>query len=403
MPNGERAKNSIIQKISATNGRLLAFQLFSKENDSYNNYVLQAANMIEGYAEKQSVTKRKFWVYADQIRKKNTFCETIPNSYMLDYPEKSSTQGMIVFPPKGEFMTTDILVSSTDTLLKQIKEETSEINNAFKKAFASTGNVKDKYDASLSKYLSNQNQTKINEDYKESFAQKNLQWITKSNRVKLCYKDTMYKSLCLLVTENEVNPFKSILDELVTIKVDKKGYKKSKKTRFRNIEDVRKSLSNREIYESEISHDLIVSEYSIDNIKDIVSNDSTIIEYASTKKLRNHLYKTYKKAITNSKRYECDNRKWRKKATMSDVLKLYSMLPANSELMKNMNIKDIKNKNKLSDAELEVFLKYIEEKIEAFDGEIISKNEMSSGAMVIYRHLLDRLLRISRLQIKVGK
>ena len=113
MPNGERAKNSIIQKISTTNGRLLAFQLFSKENDSYNNYVLQAANMIEGYAEKQSVIKRKFWVYADQIRKKNTFCETIPNSYMLDYPEKSSTQGMIVFPPKGEFMTTDILVSST--------------------------------------------------------------------------------------------------------------------------------------------------------------------------------------------------------------------------------------------------------------------------------------------------
>ena len=76
---------------------------------------------------------------------------------------------------------------------------------------------------------------------------------------------------------------------------------------------------------------------------------------------------------------------------MSDVLKLYSMLPANSELMKNMKIKDIKNKNKLSDAELEVFLKYIEEKIEAFDGEIISKNEMSSGAMKYYKININSL------------
>ncbi|MGL5919876.1 MAG: type VI secretion system protein TssR domain-containing protein, partial [Bacteroidales bacterium] len=69
---GEKAGDAIIKKLAKNNGRLLAFQLYAKDNDSYNNYVLQATDMIEGYAAIQAEKKRGLWVFTDQIRSRNS-------------------------------------------------------------------------------------------------------------------------------------------------------------------------------------------------------------------------------------------------------------------------------------------------------------------------------------------
>ena len=375
----------IVDKLNKANGRLLAFQLYAKENDSYNNYVLQATDIIEGYAARQIENKRNLWVYADQVRRANSFSENTHNNYMLDYPANSATQGMIVFPTKGEYLTTDALVSSTETLLNQVKEDNQSLIAAFNKAFSSTDNAKDRYDQKLHALYNLKQDRKIDEGYRAVFQSQNIPWTERTKRITLMARDTLTQPVFLLITEKESEPIKSWLEEVTRMSVDIHGTKKSPKKKTRSLVQVRNEL--RAMDEADLIADLDLATDSTE----LFYADSSEIRYASTRKIRKHLYRTFKEAVRKSGRIECDNAKWRKEATLSDVQQLYTMLPAVSPYLQDLKLSDIRNANILTDEQLDQLITYLKFKLEEFDNEITSANEVISGNMKFYKINRNRL------------
>lgn len=83
------------------NCRLLGFQLYGGEPDNFNNFVLQIGNMIDCSAPRISRKKRELIVYPEQLRNGNEYAEVNHNTYCLDFPNRSMTQGWLVFPQKN--------------------------------------------------------------------------------------------------------------------------------------------------------------------------------------------------------------------------------------------------------------------------------------------------------------
>ena len=91
------------------NCRLLSYQVFADNDNIYNNFVLQSTAIIEHYADTTRVLKRKIIVYHDQVHKMNWFKENTKNAYALDFPTRSMTQGMVIFPEKGQMTEPELL------------------------------------------------------------------------------------------------------------------------------------------------------------------------------------------------------------------------------------------------------------------------------------------------------
>lgn len=76
--------------------------LYGGEPDNFNNFVLQIGNMIDCSAPRISRKKRELIVYPEQLRNGNEYAEVNHNTYCLDFPNRSMTQGWLVFPQKNE-------------------------------------------------------------------------------------------------------------------------------------------------------------------------------------------------------------------------------------------------------------------------------------------------------------
>ena len=387
---GEISNRALKNKITSVNGRLLAFQLYAKDDNAFNNYVLQAADMIESYASSQIDSKRDLWVYLNQVCNEAAFSENTINSFMLDFPKASASQGMIAFPLKGEYLSADVLVSATDTLIKQIKDDNTSLIDAFDRAFASTRNSKDKYTKSISGSYLLADGRKIGSDYREVFTEGNTPWIAEKGIFRLNAQDTIAQPVYLLVTEYEAAPILTMLEELSAMEVDMKGTKKKEKKKVRELSDVRREMAavNSEQLFSNIYHNSQIN-YENDSLQSLF-DEPISYEYASTGKIRKHLYRAYINAIKNSGRTECLNRDWLKDATLSDVHQLYTMFPATSPVMSNLRVKDIRNSHILSDQELDELITYLKSKAEEIDAELNPSNEVAAGDMRYYK--INRVL-----------
>lgn len=130
-----------ISGISFTNSRLLIFQTHSIADPSYNNFIVQARNMVEQSARNISdIKKSKMVEFASSSTGSDfTLMGNNMGVYYLDYPAKSMTQGFVVFPNRGEIMAPTFLETSLDTLIQQINSDNLFIENSLYRAFATVG------------------------------------------------------------------------------------------------------------------------------------------------------------------------------------------------------------------------------------------------------------------------
>lgn len=111
-----------ISRITQVKARLLLFQSISKQSDAYNDFVLEAEKLVSGSATNIAELKKETLVDINDVIYNPSYSMRTGDSgiYMMDYPHKSMTQGLVLFPKKGEIMPAGMLKSYFDTLLTQV-------------------------------------------------------------------------------------------------------------------------------------------------------------------------------------------------------------------------------------------------------------------------------------------
>ena len=132
----------VISNLSYVNAKLLVFQTYSIGNAINNNFVIQGRQIIQKTADNIVEMKKSRMVeYSSSPLNASEFAplEAETNIQMLDFPTKSMTQGIIVFPKRGEIMAPGLLETSLSRLIKQISDDNIALEKSLSHAFATQG------------------------------------------------------------------------------------------------------------------------------------------------------------------------------------------------------------------------------------------------------------------------
>lgn len=222
----ERADSTLMKQLGEVNGRLLAFQLYAGKEDRYNNFVLQTAHLMQGYAREITRNKRRYILYADQVRRQNRFREDMKNGYSLWYPEYSMTQGGLLFPEKERVMETEVMVHAVDTFLHQVKADNRLLIESLHKAFSTVGNTRDKYEQEFRETFALADTVTINTEFKEVFNGFHPVYLTETQRTTLPDTVVQYR---LLLSEAELEKHLFFLEQISAGRIEKRDPKAGKK------------------------------------------------------------------------------------------------------------------------------------------------------------------------------
>lgn len=403
--NLEWVNEEIKERLSNNNCRLLGLQLYSGSNNYYNNFVLQITQIIEGYADVISEQKRSNILFPNQIRDENAFREEGKNSFMLDYPDRSMTQGGIVFPEKEGRLSLDVITSSIDSFLVQIKHDNTSLIDNLHAAFTTFGSHRDKYDSLLvRKFQLNPESNNLNE-FKEHFRSlpgwflrgeiemvdsltvdsldcKSWSFLSGHSsdtlrRIELRESDEFALGIPqkrylndiefhLLVSGVEFDKLISFMEELSTFEVDKKekmpflyfirGIKKKKtKTNLCNCpDDFSLNKGNEEEVDADVEWRYLRSRRTRRDIQKLLLTELKESSYCQTKK-----------------------RILRKQA-LNKALKIITNSPNVVDKSNSVTIKNIARKRKFSDEQLEALLQYFNVKKNDVENSISDKNKFIS-------------------------
>lgn len=356
----EAVDTLLLNKISDANSRVLGFQMHGQVDNSNNNFVLQIENMINYYAHKKMTSKRQVIVYPDQLRKVNRYKESSKNIYKLDFPDKTMTQGWILFPEKDANMPLDMLTSSIDSILTEIKWDNDNITNSLYKAFGAVGNHRYKYDSLFVDYhrSNKQLEKKLPTYFSEVPA-----WYFPSDHVTVPDSLTSSVEYQLLLSENELGELNLFLDQLYANQVDYKyNAKKNKKRKVCNCPD---------------DYD-----YMLSNTR--ISADSiNTPEYMSTGGIRKKLQRLYLNELKTCKICKV-NTKTLKKLTLAEAQRRITGCPTYNPMLERFTINDIRKKNKMSDYELDMLITYIKEKKDLLDKYLHKADKFDSNGQKYY-------------------
>lgn len=337
---GEKAEQKIANGFINNNCRLLSFQVYSGGQDSYNNFVLQATSVIEAYADAMLDMKRKNIVYPDQLRTENFFREVTRNSYSLDFPEKSITQGIIMFPEKKNSLLPKDLINAVNTMVREVESDNLLLIESLNKAFMQIGNHRDKYDPYFVSRFGIDHGRKIDREFKTVFNEVSPDWVAVTNRVSVGIDSTVVSNMSLLLTETELDELKQFMDKLYARKIEIKGTSQSHGKKTKDVDKVRKDIKY-------IPADSQFGTY-------YTQEDSVEYRtYASTGKVRKYLKKTY---INELKSCVVDGKP--KHLTLASAQEYITSAPTAHPVLNNIKIKDITSKKLLPDTQLDILLSY---------------------------------------------
>jgi hypothetical protein len=134
--------SDVISKLSYVNARMLIFQSHSLSDPSFNNFVVQAKDLVLQSAENiADLKKEKMVDYSGSVLTSAGFSLGGGDSgvYYLNYPNKAMTQGYVLFPAKGEVMQPSLLSSSLDSLIAQIGKDNRMIEESLFRYFLTIG------------------------------------------------------------------------------------------------------------------------------------------------------------------------------------------------------------------------------------------------------------------------
>ena len=357
---GEKASssNNIPQNIQDEfiryNCRLLSYQVYADNQDIYNNFVLQSLNIIEGYADSLLTLKRKLIVYSDQLRTENLFLEGAKNVYALDYPSRSMTQGMVIFPEKGRFTDAQLLIDGLDSLVRQVEGDNINLTKSLDRAFAQVGRHRSRFHQNIASSLQVDPQTRVGQYTGNAFNEVSPLWTTVTDRISVPIDSAHMSNVGLLLTETELKEVKAFIEKLALEKPDKKDELSSgkNKAKARSIRRVRHSLQG-------VQPD-VVPENRL--AEESASTDSIPDQYVSTRKVRRHIQKAYLKALKG-----CVIEGSARHLTLAQAQEYITTMPTLSPLLSSITIKGLTNKKLLTDKELDLLVQYFEEHIKLIE------------------------------------
>lgn len=361
--NSEWADSLMTRRLAENNCRILGFQLYGGQPDTYNNFVLQVENMIDHYTRLISVSKREMLVSTDQLRNHFRYRERAKNMYSLDFPDHSMTQGWIVFPEKKQTNDLSALTVGLDTLLSEVKEDNRQITGYLSRAFREVGNYHTQYDSTMIGYYG-LGSSKVNRQFADKFRKESPLWFLPSGVVNI--PDSMQSELDhhLLLTADELSQLRSFLKDISARQVDYRTPKGQKKK-------VRKSCN--------CPDDLLpVQQWQ-------EASDTLTVErqYRATRKIRRRLVRYYLRQANLNK--VCKTKK--------KLLKHYSIArmhehiltcPTDNPALNSIAVVEIKKKKYLSDDDLNQLLEYYKEKSEALENNLYRLPNFISNGKTYY-------------------
>lgn len=357
----EHMDPALINDLADSNCRVLAYQLFSDEGNKFNNFVLQAEHLVKHSAQRISKKKQDILVHSEQVHSTNQYVELSENIYRLDYPKASMTQGWIIFPKKKEELSPDLLVSSTDSLIREIQEDNESIIAHLRRAFVESGTGRTKLDAlwmSMEKLPANY--TVSSKTYKELSLlapQTNFPLTLQVPTVALG-KGSYY----FLLNESELAKLRGFMQDLTRLRVD---YKYSAKQHSTKKEKRRTCPDEPEYY---------------------AQADTTVEahDYLNTNKVRKSLVKAYYKWVRFGKVYPMKKGDI-KRMSLSMAQQEAVAMPSLSEMMRGIKVGDLSKKKIVTDAELDHLIDYFLKKRKALEEAITPENRIEVNGQTFYK------------------
>ena len=359
--NSEWADSTLVNKLVKNNCRMIGFQLYGGEPDNFNNFVLQIGNMIDCSAPRISRKKRELIVYPEQIRNENEYAEVNHNTYCLDFPNRSMTQGWLVFPQKNESLELEGLTTAVDSMLIQVKFDNTLLSNSLARAFDEVGTHRYRTDSTMTAYY----------HIRQSGVQPMLSvlpdtepaWSLPAQPIVL--PDSLSSTLdyYLLVNEEEFKRLRKYVEAPSKLIVDYKyeAVKKKKQAKV-DICDCPDDYLQTDAEESTVR----------------VKTDSlNAPEYASTRRVRRKLTRHFL-SERNRDRYCKVGRKTFLRMPLSEVLQRFTSCPTDYPFFEVYRVKDLRKKKMITDAELDMLIEYFKEKKKLLD-EAAGKSFQSNG------------------------
>lgn len=348
--------STFTNRILKNNCRIVGFQVYAGEGDDYNNFVLDIEDMINSYADGMIKTKRNILVSPEQIKRINYYEQVgeLKNSYRLDFPANSITQGALFFPQKNESLPMEILTNNVDTIIQQIKQDNNSITQYMSKAFRSVGNNRTRFD---SLFIQNFGIDTLRIPQKKligSFVQETPGWYMPSKIIVLNDSVNKVQDYRLMLSEAEMKELKEFVAALSEKEVDF-IYQQNKK------EDQKRKPCN--CPEDDLFRELEKEKAEALANDTIIGKEELYVrivgprEYASTKRVRKHLAKTLLKPIKYCKLCKENDSKL-KQLTLAEAQYRITGCPTSNNVLNAIRIKDLKDKKVVPDEMLDGLVTY---------------------------------------------
>lgn len=350
----EEQNSDLINRLVKNNCRILGFQTHNGSGDFYNNFVLEMAHIINSYAQKSLTEKKNILVSPNQVKDNNYFIQSddMQNSYKLDFPNNSITQGFLFFPQKGKSLPLSLLSENTDSILQQIKDDNTHVLEQINQAFLSSGRDRTKLDSLFVRNFNLETTQMIQKELPESFFKEIPAWSILSNT--LTIDDSVNKSTKyhLLLSQKEMDELISFIADLSSIEIDYQ-YPSEKKKKEKKLENSCECPENDALTKIEKEDENIISH-------------PIPIKYVNTKKIRKHIYKVYRNSLSHC--FFCKQKKENlDELNLAEIHYQITRFPSSNELLNSILLKEIRNKKEVSNLELEKLLAYLIEKKKALE------------------------------------
>ncbi|PST83463.1 hypothetical protein C7T94_12940 [Pedobacter yulinensis] len=130
--------SKLSEEVAGANARILAIQLYSAFDPSFNNFVIQSRKLVSEAAFKSADMKKNYMVKGEGLTTMQPYNTTRQDSisYYLDYPANSLIQGAVVFPTKGMVKSNDAMNVALRRFMKEtdmdITTQISSLDSAFR-------------------------------------------------------------------------------------------------------------------------------------------------------------------------------------------------------------------------------------------------------------------------------
>jgi hypothetical protein len=337
---------AILRRLTENNCRIAAFQVYADKGDAYNNFVLDAAQMITASSGDRLQTKREMLVTPGQIRKENVFIESpdqAKNTFRLDFPDRSINQGILYFPPKSEEIPMEILAENLDTILSQIKQDSRDVIRQMEQSFNVSGKNHTCFDSLFVRNF----ELKTALPSKKLLASFNNEapgWYLPSGTFIIDDWTNDTVDFHLMLSEQEMNELKEFIKSLSALEVDLK-YRSGKK------EGKQKQVCN--CPEDEL--------FTRPENKRETWNPFIPPEYENTRKVRKNIYRQYTQSIQYCKLCREKNSQLQS-MNLSEAQRRITGSPSSNRGLASFLLSDIKDREKLPDEMLDRLINYFKEK-----------------------------------------